>query len=434
MKPVDYIALAIPVFFALIGVELLVARWRGERLYRLNDSINDLATGVLQQLMGVFTKAALVGVYAWIWEHHRLFEMSVSSPWVWIGCFLAVDFLYYWFHRVSHESNLPWGAHIVHHSSEEYNLTVALRQGAFQPFFSFAFDLPLAWMGFPPIVFLACSAWDTLYQFWIHTRAIKTMGPLEWVMNTPSHHRVHHGCDEKYLDKNYAGTLIIWDRMFGSFQPEEEEPTYGITKPLRSWNPVWANVHHYVDLVAKSRQAPSRWEAVKLWLKGPGWVPEWAEHDWRRPLSPSPLTDGAAGRYDTTAPRRLAFLAFAHFVTAVLATTFLLHRGADLFLGERIAVGLFVVWTLVSVGAIFDRRPWAVPAEVARLGLSWLVAIAFLAQRDVSWLGAAIVGLTAFVAIGAAVLLGYRRELGVDPLLVRETVPAAGAAPADPGS
>jgi len=277
MRPVDYIALSIPVFFALIGVEWLYARWKRERLYRLNDSVSDLSTGVLDQVLGVFTKAITVGAYAWVWERFRVSEWDLSSGWTWVLCFLGVDFFYYWFHRVSHESNLPWGAHIVHHSSEEFNLAVALRQGAFQSLWSFPFYLPLAWLGFPPLVFLACSSFDTLYQFWIHTRTIKKLGPLEWVLNTPSHHRVHHGCDAKYIDRNYAGTLIVWDRMFGSFQPEEEEPDYGITKPLASWNPVWANFHHYADLVRASRRAPSWREAIRLWFEGPGWQPPWVK-------------------------------------------------------------------------------------------------------------------------------------------------------------
>ena len=194
MQTTDYIALSIPVFFALIGVELLVARWQHRRLYRLNDTLNDLHCGILQQVLGVFTKAIVFGVYAALFARGHLLEIRSDSLAAWAACFLGVDFFYYWFHRVSHESNLPWGAHVVHHSSEEYNLAVALRQGAFQPLFSWVFYLPLAWVGFPPLMFLACSSFNTLYQFWIHTRTIGRLGPLEWVLNTPSHHRVHHGC------------------------------------------------------------------------------------------------------------------------------------------------------------------------------------------------------------------------------------------------
>ena len=375
MRPVDYIALAIPVFFALIGVEWLYARVKREKLYRLNDSVADLSTGILDQVLGVFTKAITVGAFAWVWEHHRVAEWDASSPWTWLLCFLGVDFFYYWFHRVSHESNLPWGAHIVHHSSEEYNLSVALRQGAFQSFWSFPFYLPLAWLGFPPIVFLACSSFDTLYQFWIHTRTIGRLGPLEWFMNTPSHHRVHHGCDAKYVDRNYAGTLIVWDRLFGSFQPEEEEPVYGITKPLASWNPVWANVHHYVDLARASREAPSWRDALQLWFRGPGWQPPWVKQALYGRAFRTPLVDGEAGKYDRRPGRRALAYAISQFLVALAGALALLWNEAELGAATRVALAAAVVWTVLDVGLLFDGRPWAVRLELLRLGAVWALVV-----------------------------------------------------------
>ena len=189
----DAIALSIPVFFLLIGVELWVERRERRSLYRLNDSLNDLACGTIQQLAGVFAKTALFAGYVVIFERFALFALDPASPWVWLAAFVGVDFCYYWFHRLSHEVNFLWAAHIVHHQSEEYNLSVALRQSAVQQFFSAPFYWPLALLGVPPKVFLLVEAFDTLYQFWIHTRTIGKLGPLEAVLNTPSHHRVHHG-------------------------------------------------------------------------------------------------------------------------------------------------------------------------------------------------------------------------------------------------
>ena len=412
MRPVDYIALSIPIFFLLIGVELAYARWRKEALYRLNDSVNDISTGILDQVLSVFTKALLVGAYAWVWERFRVSEWSASSPWTWVLCFLGVDFFYYWFHRTSHESNLPWGAHIVHHSSEEFNLSVALRQGAFQPLFSFPFYLPLAWLGFPPVVFLTCASFDTLYQFWIHTRAIKKLGPLEWVFNTPSHHRVHHGCDAKYIDKNYAGTLIVWDRMFGSFQPEEEEPVYGITKPLASWNPLWANVHHWVDLARASRRAPSTREALKLWWKGPGWQPPWVKEALYGKPFVSPLTHGVAGKYDARPPAGMSLYLLLQFTLAILATTLLLFRAEQLAVAERAGLALAVIWSVVAVGALFDRRGWAVACELLRLGVLWAGAAALAARSfEGPAFAAVVVGGLAFAAVSAAWLLRFRAPL-----------------------
>ena len=179
------IHLAIPVFFVLIGVELLAARLLERDVYRLADSVSDLSCGILQQVVEVFLKTALFAGYAWLFARHRLFDVPPGAAWAWAACFVGVDFLYYWFHRWSHEVNAGWAAHVVHHQSEEYNLTVALRQGALQPAFSWVFYLPLAVLGFPPAMFLAVSSFNTLYQFWIHTRLIGRLGPLEWVLNTP---------------------------------------------------------------------------------------------------------------------------------------------------------------------------------------------------------------------------------------------------------
>jgi alkylglycerol monooxygenase len=412
MRPVDYIALSIPIFFALIGVEWVYARLKRERLYRLNDSVSDLSTGILDQVLGVFTKAITVGAYAWVWQRFRVSEWDLASGWTWLLCFVGVDFFYYWFHRVSHESNLPWGAHIVHHSSEEYNLSVALRQGAFQSLWSFPFYLPLAWIGFPPLVFLACSSFDTLYQFWIHTRAIKTLGPLEWILNTPSHHRVHHGCDAKYIDRNYAGTLIVWDRLFGSFQPEEEEPVYGITKPLASWNPVWANFHHYADLARASRRAPSTLDAVRLWLKGPGWQPAWVKEALYDEPFTTPLVDGEAGKYDRRPPRPLIAYAMTQFVLALGATMALLWGESALGWSAKIVLAGAIVWTVLDVGLVFDGRVWAVPSELLRLAAVGVALCAWAAAATTGATFAAIVvAAIAAGAVSAAWLLGLRRQL-----------------------
>lgn len=232
----DYIALSIPVFFVLMGAELAWSAWTGRKVYRFNDYITNLGCGIGSQIVGAFTKALIFAAYLFVFDHWRMFTLPTNAL-TWVLAFLFVDFFYYWFHRSSHEVNAFWAAHIVHHQSEEYNLSVALRQSWFQGFISWAFYLPMAFLGFHPLTIVTVGAFNTLYQFWIHTKAIRTLGPLEWILNTPSHHRVHHGSDPKYIDRNHAGTLIIWDKLFGTFQREEEEPVYGITKPLSSWNP-----------------------------------------------------------------------------------------------------------------------------------------------------------------------------------------------------
>jgi sterol desaturase/sphingolipid hydroxylase (fatty acid hydroxylase superfamily) len=371
--PTNYIVLAIPVFFALIGLELLVTRILERDHYTLADSLNDLSCGIVQQLVEVFAKTFLFAGYVFLYEHWRRFDVPLSSGLAWVACFLGVDCAYYWFHRVSHRVNAVWATHVVHHQSEEYNLAVALRQGAFQGWFSWVFYLPLAIVGFPPLMFLTLSAFDTLYQFWIHTRVIGRLGPLEWVLNTPSHHRVHHACNPKYIDRNYAGTLIVWDRMFGTFKQEEDEPVYGITRPLRSWNPVWANLHVWVDLFGKARRATRLADRVRLFLRPPGWQPEELGG-----FQPPPEVDRATYRkFETPLTPRLASYVFAQFTLVLLGTTWLLFHLPQLGRAQQAAAAIAAVSGLVAIGGLMERKRWASSLEWARLAtlplVCWMV-------------------------------------------------------------
>ena len=368
--PVNYIVLAIPVFFALIGLELLLTRLLERDSYSLADSLNDLSCGIVQQLVEVFAKTALFAGYVFLYGAARVFEIPLSAAWAWVACFLGVDFCYYWFHRVSHRVNAVWATHVVHHQSEEYNLAVALRQGAFQGWFSWVFYLPLAILGFPPLMFLTLSAFDTLYQFWIHTRVIGKLGPLEWVLNTPSHHRVHHACNPKYIDRNYAGTLIVWDRLFGSFKEERDEPVYGITKPLHSWNPVWANLHVWVDLFAKARRTSRLGDRLRLFLSPPGWRP--AELGGFE--APPEVDRATYEKFRPPLPRGLALYAFAQFVLVLLGVTALLFRQQEMGALPRALGALAAVLSLVSVGGLMERKAWAYTLEWARLPLVALYA------------------------------------------------------------
>ena len=354
-------------------MELLLARWLERDLYRLSDSINDLSCGIVQQIADVFLKTALFSGYLWLYGSHRVLTVPSDAPWAWVLCFLGVDFFYYWFHRLSHEVNAGWAAHVVHHQSEEMNLSVALRQGAFQQAFSWVFYLPLAVLGFPPLMFLAISSFNTLYQFWIHTRLIGRLGPLEWVLNTPSHHRVHHGRNPKYIDRNHGGTLIVWDRLFGTFQVEEEEPVYGITTPLGSWNPIWANLHYWVDLLDKARRTQRWTDRLRLLLKPPGWQPA----ELGGVVSPSAVDPRTYVKYDVGLAMGMRAYALAHFVLLNVVTTVFLFRSATLPSPWRAVAAVALVVSLVSLGGLLDRRPWAVPLETARmLGGALAVALA----------------------------------------------------------
>ncbi len=354
----NLIALAIPGFFLLIGLELLLARRRGLACYRFNDSIADLSCGIVNQVLVVLIALVSIAVYAWVQRTAGLFTIDEGSTGMWIVCFVGVDFAYYWFHRFSHQINFMWAAHVVHHQSEEYNLTVALRQSALQPMFSWPFYLPLAVLGFPLKMYLTLSALNTLYQFWIHTRLIGRIGPLEHVLNTPSHHRVHHGQNPKYIDRNHAGTLIVWDKLFGTFQAEEEEVVYGVTEPLQSFDPLFANVHSWLITLRKARAFDRFADKVKIWFMRPGWMPP--EHTVDKIWSPAP-------KYDPRLTRGVAYYVLAQFSLSVVATVAYLFYAHAAPFAVSAALAIAIVLTLVTLGGLLEQKGWARSLEMVRI-------------------------------------------------------------------
>ena len=370
---------SIPIFFLLIVVELLVARRRQAAVYRLNDSISDLSCGILSQLLGVFTKLLVLGIYGWCVTHLSLQQAGLLPAWIarvpagtdwpawasWTAAFLLVDLAYYFLHRYSHTVHVLWAGHVVHHSSEEYNLTVALRQSALHGLLSWVFFVPLAVIGVPWEMFATCYALNLVYQFWIHTREIDRLPAwLEWWLNTPSHHRVHHGVNPQYQDKNYAGALIIWDRLFGTFEPEVEPVVYGITTPLGSWNPVWANVHIFAGILrtaARTKRWGDKWRVV---FGHPGFVPADAVAHDAMPKFAWPMH---APQFDPVVPRVQQWYALAQFVMLLVAS-YLTLLAAGTLASHEIAAMLFLVTIgLANVGAIFEGRPGIAGMEFARL-------------------------------------------------------------------
>lgn len=240
--------IAIPVFAILIAAEALWAYFRrsGEYADKKDTWINILlgfVSVVFGALFGLFT----IYIYFFCYEIAP-YKFPADAWWTWVILFFVDDLAYYVFHRVSHETRLFWNFHVVHHSSEEYNLSVAVRQSWFSGLLHWIFYAPVMLLGFAPWMFALMHGLNLIYQFWIHTKLVTRLGPLEYILNTPSHHRVHHGVNDEYLDKNYAGVLIIWDKLFGSFVRETEQPRYGIIKPLKSYNPLWINTHGWVEM------------------------------------------------------------------------------------------------------------------------------------------------------------------------------------------
>lgn len=365
------IALAVPVFFLLMGIELLVNWRRGRTRYALQDTINNLSCGIGQQLVGLALKGTIFVVYVALYERYALLSFPSDSVLAWTAAIVGVDFCYYWFHRAGHRVNAVWSAHAVHHQSEEMNLSVALRQSWTALFVTWVFYLPLALLGVPPTMFLVANIVMTLYQFWIHTEAIDRIGPLEWVLNTASHHRVHHGVNPIYIDKNYAGIFIVWDRLFGTFEPEAEEVVYGTVKPLRSWNPLWANLEYWV-ITAQTSFSARRWRD-KLWA----WV---APPEWRPAEQGGNVTIPAASRatqvkYGVTVPRGLTAYVTLQFLVVLVGCTILLGYHARLDPAAKYGLIGLGLTSLVSLGALLEAKRWGPPLEVGRvLALAGLAA------------------------------------------------------------
>jgi sterol desaturase/sphingolipid hydroxylase (fatty acid hydroxylase superfamily) len=356
------VALAVPFFFVLIAVELIAARARRRRVYRLADSIADLGCGMFQQVLLVFLAGSVIAGYVWVYEHARLVTWkSPVAPWV-LGM-VGVDFLFYWWHRLSHGVNLLWAGHVIHHQSEDYNLAVALRQAIFTSYTSQLFFVVLAFLGVPPLVFVACNAISTLYQFWIHTRLVGKLPWLDGWLNTPSNHRVHHAVNPRYLDKNHGAITVVWDRLFGTFQREDEEPVYGVVKPFQSFNPIWAQLEPFVALGKLSLAAPRWSDKVRVWFASPAWSPEG--------VAPYPgLADGsylAREKHDVVASRATSIYVVVQFAFAVAATAALMFLQAALPRAVLAAGAALVVITLATCAGLLEGKRWAKPVEAARL-------------------------------------------------------------------
>ena len=244
---------AVPLFAAMIAAEAWWARRHGSDEYNDNrDTWGNILLGFGSVVWGILFGLATIYIYLFCYDLAP-YKFPADAWWTWVALFFIDDLVYYVFHRVSHESRLFWNFHVVHHSSSHYNLSVAVRQSWFSGILHWMFYAPIMLLGFAPWMFAMMHGFNLIYQFWIHTKLVRKLGWLEYVLNTPSHHRVHHGVNPEYLDKNYAGVLIIWDRLFGSFAPEIEEPRYGIVKPLESYNPLWINVHGWAEMLEAMR-------------------------------------------------------------------------------------------------------------------------------------------------------------------------------------
>lgn len=370
---------AIPGFFLLIALEMIVDRVRNTGYYRLNDAISSLSVGMLSRVATVIKALIPLSLYAIIIDSVAM--ISWPQGWVaWLAAFVIYDFLYYWNHRLGHEISVLWAAHVVHHSSEEYNLTTALRQTS-GSFLNFFFFIPMAFLGISIETMLSIAALNLVYQFWVHTRHIDKLGALDRILVTPSNHRVHHAQNDIYIDKNYGGVFILWDRMFGTFQEEvdSEPPLYGIRTPLRSWNPIWTNVKVYKQLFSDSMQTRKWGDKLRVWFGRTGWRPE--DVLAKSPVKPA-FNPAQFKKFDVALSSAKGVYACLQLAMGFVLTLAMLLNLANLSTMQLVSWCIVLTVTLVSLGAVIELKPWTAISEIVK----WvLVAFAVLFSPAPMW-------------------------------------------------
>lgn len=395
---------ATPAFFVLIALELLIAKLRGRTVYHSSDAINSLALGVISQIVAVFSKLLTLGIYAWCVQRFALLTLPASSVWVWISGLLLYDFCYYWLHRCGHEVNILWAAHVVHHQSEDYNLTTALRQTGSGMLLGWLFYLPMAILGYPLEVFVVVALVDLLYQFWVHTEVIGRLGWFDRVFCSPSNHRAHHAVNDKYLDRNYGGILIVWDRLFGTFIEEDDNdpPVFGTRSPLRSWNPLWANAEVYWATLKDAWHA-RRWrDKLLIWVKPPGWRPADVAARF-----PKPAFDIHRERFLPPLSRGLTVYSLVQFALLLLMGVHFLDLAKHLPAISLVGYGVFLVFSVTVLGALTEGRRSGLALELARLLVTAAIPLLTGGWFGVAHLETMVTGLFLAVAAMSALVLGW---------------------------
>ncbi|KAI8892369.1 fatty acid hydroxylase superfamily-domain-containing protein [Globomyces pollinis-pini] len=410
----DYINEAIPYFVMTIGLEAAFyvvfdpkafkshkGKWNQGK-FRLNDMIGSITAGSLQQLSSLFIRGVELGAYIYVWDNFRLsqFQLDATSPITWIAAFLAADCGYYWFHRAAHEINLFWAAHAVHHSSEYYNQTTALRQSIVQVFTSWMFYLPAALI-IPPTMFSVHKQLTTLYQYWIHTETVPRLGWLEYIINTPSAHRVHHGRNPYCIDKNYAGTLIIWDRMFGTYQEEtDEKVAFGTTHPINTFNPIEVQTVHFKHVLKTCYETPGIVNKLKVLFYGPGWHDDTPRLGLNEEIPPISQASPPV-KYDPIIPTNNSIYALVHTGILIGLMDFTLLNLKKMPLGKPMAA--WITLGFFSIGQIIDGKQSSRVLEITRMILG--LGLTHLGRKHLTDAGFSGKATTALSAIYGASLL-----------------------------
>ena len=354
------IALSVPVFFVSMIAEFFLNRRHlsknpqparlGTGGYRFSDTFCNLACGIGNQLFDPVLRVGGFAAYAFMYTHGpMLFRGHGAAEWI-VG-FVGVDFFYYWFHRASHRVNLLWAAHAVHHQSEEYNLSVALRQPWLEKILDVPFYLPLAFLGVSPEVYMTSFTINLIYQFFLHASFVPKLGAAEYLFNTPSHHRVHHGIDPQYIDKNYGGMLIVWDRLFGSFEEERAPVHFGTVKPLASYDPLWANLAVWTQLAKIAGATGRSVDKFRIFVAPPEWLPR----DHGGPVVVPPVS-AARRLFDPAAPTRARILAGVALIASSGALVWFLEVQSTLPMASLVGALALAVMVLSATGRGLDQH------------------------------------------------------------------------------
>lgn len=367
----DLLTFSIPFFLTAMLMEFALDRWKGWGLYRLNDTIGNLSTGILNRIIGLTYKSLFLVIYIPLFTllqpYYQWvgFNWSIDNVWHLALAVLAYDFCYYWKHRICHEVNIFWAEHLVHHQSEDYNLSTALRQSSGGLQLDWIFYLPLLLIGLPAEIVIVAGAIDLIYQFWVHTQKIPKIRWLEWFVITPSNHRVHHAQNAVYVDKNYGGILILWDRLFGTYQQElETEPClYGVRKPLNTFDPVAANLQHLKRMAIDAWHTKSWWDKCTLWFRPTGYRPEDVEKS--MPVASTDLTNFK--RFNPEISPGLRNYAFAQHLCYTATTLSLLWFTSVLSFWQLMGSVIALIICLAINGRILDGHPISERLETLRL-------------------------------------------------------------------
>ena len=406
---------AIPLFMVLMGIEMLYGHLKGKQTYTLMDTLSSLSSGMTNVLKDSLGLVVILVSYPYLKDLLAVQELS-STIWTYIIAFICIDFASYWAHRLNHKVNILWNQHIIHHSSEEFNLACALRQSISNVLgFGALFLLPAAVLGVPEKVIQILAPLHLFAQFWYHTQHIGKLGILEYLIVTPSQHRVHHAINPIYIDKNLAAIFCVWDRLFGTFQEEleDEPPVYGTLKPVNSWNPLWINFQHLWGLIQDAWRTKS-WKAkLLIWFKPTGWRPQDVAKKWPRKSIESVHHQE---KYQTNLSKNERRWAIFHWLGTTLLLMVFLAVFADLSPLYRLAYGALIFISIFGYTAVMDRNSWGISFEWGRtlLGISTLLLLEYFSIFSNQNSGVLGYYSTVYFALSLLLLFGFINQPKAD--------------------